>query len=201
MKDDAISFAVVQAITSDAGKWFVPLDTACSAFEINTPVRQAMFMAQCAHESNGFRVLAEDLHYSAAALLRVWPSRFTFAEANEFANNPGRIAERVYGGRMGTGPEGDGDGYKYRGRGIIQLTGKMNYQMAGRALHQEYLARPELVEYPDDAALVAAWYWSVHGCNELADNGAFTEITKRINGGLNGLEARLAWLDKVGDVA
>ena len=184
------------ALTGDAGLWRGPLTQACTEYDINTPARQAMFVAQCAHESDGFTRLSEDLRYSASRLLAVWPKRFTPALAELMAYNERGIAERVYGGRLGNGIEGTGDGYEFRGRGLFQITGRANYRTCGRALSLDLETTPELLEVPDFAALSAGWYWDSRGCNELADRDDYAAITRKINGGVNGMDDRLAWLHK-----
>lgn len=189
--------AAVQAITGDADRWTDALNNACIRWDISSPARVTMFLAQCGHESGGFRSLVEELNYGAAGLRATWPTRFSAADALAMERQPERIAERAYGGRMGNGPEGSGDGYRYRGRGIIQLTGRENYQRAGEAIGLDFVAEPELVERPDWAAATAGWFWATHGCNAFADAGDFLAITKRINGGTNGLADRQAWLAKV----
>jgi putative chitinase len=192
--------AAVQALTGDADRWLDALNNACIRWDITTPARVTMFLAQCGHESGGFRSLVENLNYSVAGLRETWPTRFSTTDALAMARQPERIAERAYGGRMGNGPEGSGDGYRYRGRGIIQLTGRENYQRAGEAIGLDFVAEPNLVEKPDWAAATAGWFWATHGCNALADAGDFLAITKRINGGTNGLADRQAWFAKVQSV-
>jgi len=187
----------VQKITGDAERWNKALSLAMVRWQINTPDRRAMFLAQCAHESGGFKHLVESLRYSAAALLRTWPTHFTAAEAVAFAYNEEAIGNRAYGGRMGNGPESTGDGFRYRGRGIIQLTGRYNYEKCGDALGLDLLGRPALLESPSTAAQSAGWFWATHGCNELADAGNYEGITRKINGGMNGWADRQAWLVKV----
>lgn len=181
-------------LTSDAATWRAPLSETCSAYDIDSPARQSHFIAQCAHESAGFRLLVESLRYSAAALLQTWPRRFTPEQAIDFAFDQQRIAERVYGGRLGNGIEGTGDGYRYRGRGLIQVTGRGNYRQAGRALSLDLETSPELLEVPQFAALSAGWFWQAHGCNELADEDDLDSITRKINGGTNGMADRASWL-------
>ena len=189
--------AMVGAITSDP-TWLVPIRETCQRFEIDTENRAAMFLAQCAHESDGFTVLVESFHYSPAALLATWPKRFTPQEATEFAYDDIRIAERVYGGRMGNGPEGTGDGHLYRGRGLLQITGRGMYAKCGRAIGADLEGSPQLLEQPAFAALSAGWVWAEEKlCNGLADAGSFQSITLRINGGTVGMSDRLAWLDKM----
>ena len=186
-----------QQITDDGRQWTGPLNNAMERFGINTQNRVAMFLAQCAHESGGFRHLVENLHYTAAQLVQMWPQRFTAETAAAMAGDEERIAERAYGGRMGNAVEGGGDGYRFRGRGIIQLTGRTNYRLATNALGEDFTGDPDKAREPRWAALIAAWFWSTNGCNELADAGDFEGVTRRINGGLNGLADRQAWLAKV----
>ena len=176
-------------------KWLQPLEDTFEKYEINTPKRQAAFIGQCAHESGNFKLLEENLHYSAAALMRVWPSRFPDLDvANQYANNPEKIANKVYGGRMGNTE--DGDGWKYHGRGLIQLTGKENYGNCGSGLGVDLLGDPDLLVTPEYAALSAGWFWRKRDLNSLADSGDIETMTKRINGGLIGLEDRKAKIDK-----
>lgn len=176
--------------------WARPLSDACGLFEINTPGRESAFLAQTAHESGGFTQLSEDLDYSAQGLLQTFPRYFTPQECADFARNPERIANRVYANRMGNGDEDSGEGYVFRGRGLIQITGLDNYRLCGQALGVDLVSNPELLVQPTYAALSAAWFWSSNGCNELADAGNFAGITRRINGGLRGQDDRLAWLRK-----
>lgn len=174
--------------------WAGPLTAAMAKYEINTPRRQAHFLAQVGHESGGFTRLVENLNYSADALLRNWPTRFNAETAAKMARRPEAIANYVYGGRLGNGA--DGDGWKYRGRGLIQLTGKGNYRSAGIALGLDLLGKPELLEKPDAASLSAAWFWKTNGLNELADKGDMVAVTRRVNGGTNGLDDRKARYDR-----
>lgn len=172
-------------------KWEEPLQAAFDKYDISNVKRQAAFLGQCAHESGNFKTLEENLHYSANALMRVWPSRFPDIDtANKFANNPEKIANKVYAGRMGN--TGDGEGWKYHGRGLIQLTGKDNYKNCSNSLGLDLLGSPEKLLEPQYAALSAGWFWSKHGLNELADTQEHGMITKRINGGTLGLDDRIA---------
>ena len=170
-------------------KWLDPLNETFEKYEINTPKRQACFIGQCMHESGGFKILQENLNYSAAALMRTWPSRFPDMDtAEKYEHNPQKIASKVYAGRMGnTTPEEAG---KYIGRGLIQLTGKDNYKTASDALNEDLLANPQLVEEPRYAALTAGWFWNKKGLNALVDD--IETMTKRINGGTIGLDDRKA---------
>lgn len=166
-------------------------------WHIDSPARQAMFVAQCAHESAGFTRFEENLNYSAEALQRTWPSRFpNFPAAAEVARQPERIANRVYANRLGNGNEASGDGWRFRGRGPIQITGRTNYQRAGAGIGYALEAHPTDAALPTQGAKVACWYWHFNGLNDLADDGDFEGITRRINGGLIGLADRKAWLAK-----
>jgi len=186
----------LQALGIDA-KWLEPLSVTCSRYEINTPARQAAFIGQCAHESGNFKTLEENLNYKPEALMRVWPSRFPdLPTAMKYAHNQEAIANKVYGGRMGNGVEETGDGWKYHGRGLIQLTGKENYSNCGAGIGVDLLATPGLLAQPEYAALSAGWFWNKKGLNSLADSGDFETMTKRINGGLIGLDDRKAKIAK-----
>lgn len=170
---------------------------AMDLFNINTPLRQAAFLAQCAHESREFTVTEENLNYSAERLLKVFPRYFkSLEQATLYARNPRAIASYVYANRMGNGPESSGDGFRYRGRGYIQLTGHDNYMQYAAATASDALNNPDLVSGPDGAALSAGWFWSKNGLNLLADKDDFLGITRRVNGGLNGLEERMAYYHK-----
>ena len=171
-----------------AEKWAEPITSAMHKFDISTPLRQSAFICQISHESGRFKYVVENLNYSANALIAQWPNRFSPITAAKVARHPEQIANIVYAGRMGnTEP---GDGWKYRGRGLIQVTGKTNYAACGGALGLDLVNRPELLEQPQYAALSAAWFWSVNGLNTLADAGDLRKITQRINGGQNGAADR-----------
>ena len=186
----------LQALDIDQ-KWLEPLNAAFAKYDISTPARQASFIGQCSHESGNFRILEENLHYSATALMRVWPSRFPNLEvANQFAGNAEKIANKVYAGRMGNGDEESGDGWKYHGRGLIQLTGKDNYANCGSSLSVDLLSNPDMLLDPKYAALSAGWFWGKKGLNSLADSQDYDTMTKRINGGLLGLDDRKAKIAK-----
>jgi putative chitinase len=169
-------------------------DTAAK-FQINTPLRLAHFLAQCGHESGGFRVTSENLNYSAKGLMGIFKKYFpTEAIANAYQRQPQKIANKVYANRMLNGDEASGDGYKFRGRGYIQLTGKDNYTQFGKAIGEDIPSNPDSVS-DKYALLSAAWFWSKNGLNKLADGGAtdavVTSITKRVNGGTIGLPDRI----------
>jgi len=169
-------------------------DTAAK-FGINTPLRLAHFLAQCGHESGGFRATQENLNYSAKGLNGIFRKYFpTEASAAAYARQPAKIASKVYGGRMGNGPESTGEGYKFRGRGYIQLTGKENYTAFGKAIGEDILSNPDIVA-AKYALLSAAWFFSKNGLHRMADEGSsdqvVTKITKRVNGGTIGLPDRI----------
>lgn len=164
-------------------------------FELNTPLRLAHFLAQTGHESGGFKATTENLNYGAKGLLGIFKKYFpTEAKAKEYERKPEKIANLVYGGRMGNGPEASGEGYKFRGRGYIQLTGKDNYKAFDAVVPEDILANPDLVatKYP---LLSAAWFFHKNGLHKIADKGAtdavVTEVTKRVNGGTIGLADRI----------
>jgi putative chitinase len=193
-----IERAVVQRISGDTVTWLSPLSASAITHEIDTPQRERMWLAQCAHESQGFTRLVENLRYSAAALRRTWPHRFSEQDAQKMQYDEVRIGERAYGGRYGNRPEGSGDGYKYRGRGCIGITFVDNYRACGEAMGADLLTRPELLERPQFAAWSAGWFWKRAGCNELADRDDFEGVTRAINGGTIGLDDRVAWYEQIG---
>lgn len=177
-------------------KWAEPLQKTFDKYEINTPKRQAAFIGQCAHESNNFKTLQENLNYSVEGLMKTWPSRFPEDMiAKQFARNPEKIANKVYAGRMGNSQEGDG--WAFRGRGLIQLTGHDNYAAFAVASGLDCVRKPDLILEPDNACLSAGWFWNKKGLNSLADIGDIVTITKRINGGTIGLDDRNTKVNKV----
>ena len=178
------------------GKWLEPLLETFEKYDISTPKRQAYFIGQCMHESGGFKQLKENLNYSAKGLMATWPSRFPDIDtAEKYERNPEKIANKVYSGRMGNTE--DGDGAKYIGRGLIQLTGKENYANCGSAIGVDLVANPDLLSTPKYAALSAGWFWNRRGLNALADADDLDTITKRINGGLIGIADRKAKVEMV----
>jgi putative chitinase len=181
------------------GKWLEPLQETFEKYQINTPKRQACFIGQCMHESGGFKFLRENLNYSAKALMATWPSRFPDMDiAEKYERQPEKIANKVYSGRMGNTE--DGDGAKFIGRGLIQLTGKDNYKAFGEAIGEDLVANPQLVEQPRYAALSAGWFWNKRGLNALADDMDITTLTVRINGGKIGIDDRIAKINKALDI-
>lgn len=163
--------------------------TLLRSYGINTSKRKAMFFAQLDHES-GLKPIEENLNYSADRLLIVFPKYFTKNDVAEFARNPQKIANRVYANRMGNGNQNSGDGWKYRGRGLIQLTGKNNYILLSKDVRVDYVANPDLLLNEPDAMIAACWFWQKNKLNEYADWGDVEGATRVINGGLNGLADR-----------
>lgn len=185
-----------------AGVFVSVLEAAMARFRITSPVRQAAFIAQCGHESQQLTKLSESLYYKdAERVARMFKYGFDLnrngrvdpaevEDAKGYLRNSEKMANRVYGGRMGNGPEASGDGYRYRARGLIGITGRDMYRLCGQALGLPLLERPELLEQPEYAALSAAWFWWDRGLNDLADAGLFDGISRIINGGDNGREDR-----------
>jgi putative chitinase len=176
-------------------KWLGPLEEVFAKYDISTPARQACFIGQCAHESGNFKTLQENLNYSAEGLMKTWPSRFATKEiADQYARQPAKIAGKVYNGRLGNTSEEEAA--QYLGRGLIQLTGKENYGNCGLGIGVDLLADPALLLDPRYAALSAGWFWNKKGLNALADAQDYETMTKRINGGLIGLDDRKAKIAK-----
>ena len=172
-------------------EWLEPLNDTFQRYDITTPLRMAAFIGQCHHETGGFNTLHENLNYSAAGLCKTWPSRFpTLEDAQPYNSNPDMIANKVYSGRMGNTE--DGDGALYIGRGCIQLTGKTSYTLAGDALGVDFMHSPDLVAIPKYAALTAGWLWNKRGLNKEADAKDYEGMTKKINGGVIGLDDRVS---------
>lgn len=173
-------------------KWVDPLNETFQRFEILTPRQQAAFIGQCGHECGNFRMLEENLNYRAETLMKLWPKRFPTLEfAKQFERNPKKIANTVYANRMGNRDEASGDGYRFRGRGCIQLTGSANYFHAGKALGVDFIMEPDLVATPQYAALTAGFFWSTQKLNPIAERGDNLALTKKINGGTIGLSDRI----------
>jgi putative chitinase len=206
---------LVAAKIKDPDKWLQPLIETCVEFEINTEQRVAAFLAQTSHESGGYTMLTENLNYRAATLAACWPNRFAELGPNKkpkrdakgaliptkvalsIEKKPELIANMVYSSRMGNGPPQSGEGWKYRGRGLKQLTGKDNYKRCGDALNLDLVNNPDLLLEPMPAARSAGWFWKVNNLSPLADASDIKGMTKKINGGFIGLEARQALFDKI----
>ena len=176
-------------------KWEIPLNQVFVKYDLDTSKRQAAFIGQCAVESANFTRLQENLNYSAQRLTQVWPSRFpNISMAEPYANNPEKLADFVYAGRMGNLQ--DGDGWKFHGRGLIQLTGRENYANCGSGVGVDLIDNPDLLLTPQYAVLSAGWFWNKKGLNALADTQEYGAMTRRINGGLTGLDERIAKITK-----
>ena len=181
-----------------AVQWLPHLSMAAHRYQIDAnPRRLAAWLATIAHESARLTTLVENLNYSAQGLARTWPGRYADmpgqpnATAQRIARRQEDIANLTYAGRMGNGDAASGDGWRYRGRGLIQITGRANYAQSGAELGLDLINKPEQLEQPYLAALSAAEWWHRHGCNVFADAGDMTEVTRRVNGGLTGLDDRL----------
>ena len=171
--------------------WFHALDKLLPDYEINTPQRIAAFLAQCKHESGNFTAIKENLNYRAESLMRVWPRYFPTMEiATQYAHNQEKIANRAYANRMGNGDEASGDGWRFCGRGLIQLTGKTNYQAFADSIETPLEDVPAYLATFEGAVQSACWFWENNNLNQYADSGDITTMTKRINGGTLGLEDR-----------
>ena len=175
--------------------WLPALNEILPEYGIDTPQRVAAFIAQCAHESGGFRALKENLNYKAATLRKIFPKYFPDdATANRYASMPNKqeaIANKVYANRMGNGPEESGDGFRYCGRGLIQLTGKENYTWFAASLEIPVEEASEYLQTFEGAVQSACWFWETNNLNQWADKGDILTLTKRINGGTIGLEDRI----------
>lgn len=196
------------ASSESAAAWRPHLLAAMTRFGINTPERAAGFLAQIGHESGGLRRLIENLNYSAEALVRVWPTRFRarlpgesldaefdgsgVAYADAFARKPEKIANVVYANRLGNGSRDSGDGFRFRGRGLIQITGRANYRAAGEALALPLEIEPDLAMTVGNSPLIAAWFWESRGLNARADARDIGGMARLVNGGNVGLEHRTA---------
>ena len=176
--------------------WYKELNILLPVFSISSTNRVAAFIAQTVHESVGYKVLKENLNYKAAALQKVWPKHFNQSNASAYADNPEAIANKVYANRMGNGDESTGDGYKYCGRGLLQLSGKTNYmkfaQYAGISLEEA----PEYVETPRGAVHSASWLWYVKNLNAYADANDFIGMTNRVSGGVFGVNERTKYYER-----
>jgi putative chitinase len=171
--------------------WYEALCTILPDYEIDTPQRVAAFLAQCAHESGEFKFLKENLNYRAVTLRKVFPKYFPNDDiANQYAGKPEMIANKVYGNRMGNGDEASGDGYRYCGRGLIQLTGKQNYSKFAESIDTPVEELPEFLATFEGAIQSACWFWETNNLNQYADSSDILTMTKRINGGTIGLEDR-----------
>lgn len=177
----------------NVGQWFDALYEILPTYQINTKLRVAGWLSQTGHESGDFRAVQENLNYGAKGLRATFSKYFPTDDlANAYQRQPEKIANRVYGGRMGNGPESSGEGWKFRGRGLIQVTGKDNYTRCSQALYGDdvLIEQPELLQDIDGAIRSACWYWNSRNINADADRGDVLTMTKKINGGTHGLEDR-----------
>jgi putative chitinase len=182
-------------------QWVDALNETFQRFNILTPIQQASFIGQCSHECGNFKTLEENLNYKAETLMKLWKTRFPTIEiANEYARNPKKIANKVYANRMGNRDESSGDGFRFRGRGCIQLTGHANYFHAGQACGEDFVMNPDLVATPKYAAMTAGWFWNTHKLNQYADRTDFLMMTKKINGGTIGLDDRIKHINHALDI-
>lgn len=171
--------------------WVEAMNTILPKYDIVTSKRLAAFLAQTAHESAGFTAVRENLNYSAQALMKTWPSRFNATSAAAYARQPEKIANKVYANRMGNGDEASGDGWRYRGRGLIQTTGKANYTKLAQYIKKTLQETIEYCETVEGAVESACFYWASNNLNVIADTGDMAALTRRINGGVIGLADRL----------
>jgi putative chitinase len=188
--EDILRYCYPQAEDLNIRLFVDPINQTFEEFEINSIDRAAAFLAQVGHESGQLHFVKENLNYSAQSLVRVFPKYFTPEIAQEYDRQPERIANRVYANRMGNGPELSGDGWRFRGRGLIQITGKNNYIDCGRGLNMDLSFNPKYLETAEGAARSAGWFWNSRGLNAYADQGDIKTITRKINGGYIGLEER-----------
>ena len=172
-------------------QWYHALNMILPDYNIDTPARVAAFIAQCAHESANFKFLQENLNYRAESLMKTWPSRFNSLDmARQYAHQPEKIANKVYASRMGNNDEASGDGWRYLGRGLIQLTGKDNYSRFAQSIDTPLEEIPDYLKTFEGAVQSACWFWETNNLNQWADAGDILTLTKRINGGTIGLEDR-----------
>jgi putative chitinase len=177
--------------------WFEALYNILPVYDINTPERVAAFIAQCAHESGYFRFLKENLNYRAESLLKTFPKYFkTLEEAKQYERNPQKIANKVYANRMGNGDEASGDGFRYLGRGLIQLTGKNNYTFFAASIDTPLEEIPEYLQTFEGAVQSACFFWDQNGLNKFADSRDIVTMSKRINGGTIGMDDRIMKYNK-----
>ena len=175
-------------------------DLLASDYGIDTPLKMAHFLAQTAHESGGFRVMEENLNYSSDRLMAIFPKYFRNIDARSYHRQPEKIANHVYANRMGNGDEESGDGYKFRGRGLIQLTGRSNYTLFAEENDMDVDDAVSYLTTPEGAIESAAWFWNRNDINELAEDDNVVAVTKRINGGTNGLDDRRKYTNKFKDI-
>lgn len=204
-----ISLENLKSVCNDKGSsnkchlYVDQLNQFMALYGIDTPLSKANFLAQVLHESNEFKATVENLNYSATGLAATWPKRFANSDkspnnvALSIARKPEQIANIVYANRMGNGDVSSGDGWKYRGRGLIQLTGKTNYDVCSKAIGIDIVNNPDKVTNPEVAVETACWFWKRNNLSHLANEGDFERVTRLINGGVHGLESRLNYYKKL----
>ena len=201
--DRFITHKLIDTLTEGRGDtWYQFIRDACDGWMINTEHRVTMFLAETLHESNDYRTLVENLRYSAAGLRQTWKLRFSEEDADRMAYDEYAIGERAYGGRLGNGPEGSGDGFKYRGRGIIQITGLDNYRSMGKLIYpidpEIFVNEPDLLAQPEWAAFASAAWWDDHGCSIAADEDDFMGVSRIINlGNRNSSAIPVGWTKRL----
>jgi len=182
-------------------QWHQALTQLLPDYGIDTPERVAAFLAQCAHESGQFQAIRENLNYKATSLQKTFPKYFPTPElAEQYAKQPEKIANRVYANRMGNGSEESGDGWRYCGRGLIQLTGRDNYQQFADSIECDIDQLPDYLATFEGAVQSACWFWETNDLNTLADSGDIKTMTKRINGGYLGLEDRIEHYERIKEI-
>lgn len=191
---DLATFSKIIPSNKNAKVWYDVIMDVLPQYDIDTELRFSMFMAQCKMESSSFNILQENLNYSADGLLKTFPTHFDTNEATQYARKPEKIANRVYANRMGNGDEDSGDGWKYKGTGVIQLTGKSNFTLLSADMYPDepdYLLKyPEQLLIPENAVIAACWFWDTNDLNSYADKQDIKGVTKKINGGNNGILER-----------
>lgn len=197
MKDFTLTKEHIATILEDNDQsedWFYALDETLPQYEVDTVLRVTGFLAQTCHESREYTALHENLNYRAETLLKVFPKYFNKSNVNNYAHQREKIANRVYANRMGNGPESSGDGYKYRGRGILQITGKNNYAACSQFIfgNDTLVKQPDLLKEDMNIAIKSAcWFWTENNINVYCDSQDLEGMTRAINGGLNGIDDRI----------
>ena len=174
-----------------ADQWVLAIQSTLPDYNIDTIPRLASWLGQTSHESGGYRALRENLNYTASGLVKIFPRYFRDVDPDYFAHNQEKIANRVYASRMGNGDEASGDGFMFRGRGLIQTTGRSNYQAFADSINEDIADIPAFLETFEGAVQSACWFWEANNLNDLADKGDYITMTKRINGGTIGLQERI----------
>lgn len=185
------------ASEENSRKYLPFIQGACKAYDITSKERLAAFLSQLGHESANLSHVVENLNYSASGLYKTWPSRFsTLEQASAYHRKPEKIANKVYSSRMGNGDEKSEDGWRYRGRGLIQITGKYNYELLSKDFDVDFIRQPDLLLSPVWASLSAGWFWDYKKCNSFADSFNIEKLTRLVNGGVAGLKDRYDRYDK-----